>query len=208
MLDQFVGRLKAEDRAAAERSARPWLALLGKAPRLEVPFRAPPSAEGGLRAPARVSTSAMLQSALMNVMIEAARGAGRGLIRDFGEVENLQVSRKGPADFVSAADRRAEEILLEELIRRGPATAFCGEEGGEVAGTDKTHTWIVDPLDGTLNFLHGIPHFASLSRSSARAAASPASSTIRANETCSGPRGQGRCFSTTARARRGAAAAA
>jgi myo-inositol-1(or 4)-monophosphatase len=102
----------------------------------------------------------MLRSALLNVMIKAAHKAGRTLKRDFGEVEHLQVSLKGPANFVSAADRRAEEILCEELAAARPGYGFLGEEGGHREGTDRTHTWIVDPLDGTSNFLHGIPHFA------------------------------------------------
>ncbi len=102
----------------------------------------------------------MLRSALLNVMIKAAQKAGRTLKRDFGEVEHLQVSLKGPADYVSAADRRAEEILCTELSAARPGYGFVGEEGGRRAGTDETHTWIVDPLDGTSNFLHGIPHFA------------------------------------------------
>jgi myo-inositol-1(or 4)-monophosphatase len=102
----------------------------------------------------------MLRSALLNVMIKAARKAGRTLKRDFGEVEHLQVSLKGPANFVTAADRRAEEVLREELTQARPGYSFLGEEGGRHAGPDKTHTWIVDPLDGTSNFLHGIPHFA------------------------------------------------
>jgi myo-inositol-1(or 4)-monophosphatase len=102
----------------------------------------------------------MLRSALLNVMIKAARKAGRTLKRDFGEVEHLQVSLKGPGNFVTAADRRAEEILREELTRARPGYGFLGEEGGRHEGADKTHTWIVDPLDGTTNFLHGIPHFA------------------------------------------------
>jgi len=102
----------------------------------------------------------MLRSPLLNVMIKAARKAGRTLKRDFGEVENLQVSLKGPANFVTAADRRAEEILREELTQARPGYSFLGEEGGRHEGSDKTHTWIVDPLDGTSNFLHGIPHFA------------------------------------------------
>jgi myo-inositol-1(or 4)-monophosphatase len=106
----------------------------------------------------RVST--MLRSALMNVMLKAAQKAGRNLKRDFGEVEKLQVSLKGPANFVSAADRRAEDILREELLRARPNYGFLGEEGGRLEGSDRTHTWIVDPLDGTSNFLHGIPHFA------------------------------------------------
>ncbi|MGH6956732.1 MAG: inositol monophosphatase family protein [Caulobacteraceae bacterium] len=99
-------------------------------------------------------------SALLKVMIEAARKAARGLSRDFGEVAELQVSRKGAADFVSAADLKAEQTLYEELARVRPGYSFLGEERGEIAGTDKTHRWIVDPLDGTTNFLHAIPHFA------------------------------------------------
>jgi myo-inositol-1(or 4)-monophosphatase len=102
----------------------------------------------------------MLRSALLNVMIKAAHKAGRTLKRDFGEVEHLQVSLKGPANFVSATDRRAEEILREELEHARPGYGFLGEEGGARAGSDTSHRWIVDPLDGTLNFLHGIPHFA------------------------------------------------
>jgi myo-inositol-1(or 4)-monophosphatase len=102
----------------------------------------------------------MIHSALLNVMIKAARKAARGLARDFGEVEKLQVSMKGPANFVTAADRKAEEVLREELLKARPEYSFLGEEGGKIEGRDKTHTWIVDPLDGTTNFLHGIPHFA------------------------------------------------
>jgi myo-inositol-1(or 4)-monophosphatase len=102
----------------------------------------------------------MLRSALLNVMIKAAHKAARALKRDFGEVEHLQVSVKGPANFVTAADRRAEETLRAELELARPGYSFLGEEGGHHEGTDRTHCWIVDPLDGTLNFLHGIPHFA------------------------------------------------
>ncbi len=102
----------------------------------------------------------MLHSALLNVMVKAARKAARGLKRDFGEVENLQVSLKGPGNFVTAADRRAEEVLREELLHARPGYGFIGEESGRHEGTDKTHPWIVDPLDGTTNFLHGIPQFA------------------------------------------------
>jgi myo-inositol-1(or 4)-monophosphatase len=102
----------------------------------------------------------MLRSALLNVMIQAANKAARALKRDFGEVEKLQVSLKGPANFVSAADRRAEETLRQELTKARPGYGFLGEEGGNHEGTDKSHTWIVDPLDGTTNFLHGIPQFA------------------------------------------------
>lgn len=101
----------------------------------------------------------MPASALMNVMVAAARKAGRSLTRDFGEVEQLQVSVKGPANFVSAADLRAEEILFKELSRARPDYGFLMEERGAVEGSDKTHRWIVDPLDGTTNFLHGIPLF-------------------------------------------------
>jgi len=102
----------------------------------------------------------MLHSALLNVMIKAARRAGRGLKRDLGEVENLQVSLKGPANFVTIADKRAEEAVHNELSKARPGYGFIGEEGGMREGTDKSHTWIVDPLDGTTNFLHGMPHFA------------------------------------------------
>lgn len=93
------------------------------------------------------------------VMIAAARAAGRSLARDFGEVENLQVSRKGPADFVSNADHRAEEIIYTHLLKARPGYGFVMEERGIVEGTDKSNRFIVDPLDGTLNFLHGQPHY-------------------------------------------------
>jgi myo-inositol-1(or 4)-monophosphatase len=99
-------------------------------------------------------------SPLLNVMIAAARKTARALKRDFGELEKLQVSLKGPANFVSSADRRAEETLYQELGKARPGYGFLGEEGGEREGADKSHRWIVDPLDGTTNFLHGIPQFA------------------------------------------------
>lgn len=99
-------------------------------------------------------------SPLLTVMVGAARKAGRSLARDFGEVENLQVSRKGPSDFVTAADKRAEEVVFTELSRVRPGYGFLMEERGVIEGSDRTHRWIVDPLDGTLNFLHGMPHFA------------------------------------------------
>jgi len=102
----------------------------------------------------------MARSAILNVMVAAATKAARALKRDFGEVENLQVSRKGPSDFVSAADHRAEEVIRAELERARPGYAFLMEESGEAAGRDPQHRWIVDPLDGTTNFLHGVPHFA------------------------------------------------
>jgi myo-inositol-1(or 4)-monophosphatase len=100
------------------------------------------------------------QSTLLRVMSDAARKAARGLKRDFGEVEQLQVSKKGPGDFVTAADHKAEQTLFEELSRARPGYGFLMEERGAVEGSDKSHTWIVDPLDGTTNFLHGIPQFA------------------------------------------------
>lgn len=102
----------------------------------------------------------MPASALMNVMLGAARKAGRSLARDYGEVEQLQVSLKGPANFVTAADTRAEETLYAELSRARPGYGFLMEERGVVEGPDKSHRWIIDPLDGTTNFLHGIPLFA------------------------------------------------
>src|SRR5215207_4164108 len=102
----------------------------------------------------------MLYSALINVMVKAARRAGRNLQRDLGEIEHLQVSLKGPANFVTKADKRAEEMLYEDLAKARPGYGFIGEEGGTREGADKSHSWIVDPLDGTTNFLHGIPQFA------------------------------------------------
>src|ERR1700754_978809 len=102
----------------------------------------------------------MLHSALINVMVKAARRAGRSLKRDLGEVEHLQVSLKGPANFVTKADKRSEEMLYDDLSKARPGYGFIGEEGGAREGADKSHTWMVDPLDGTTNFLHGIPHFA------------------------------------------------
>jgi myo-inositol-1(or 4)-monophosphatase len=102
----------------------------------------------------------MVQSANLNVMRSAVEKAGRALRRDFGEIENLQVSKKGPGDFVTNADLRAETILFEELSEARPGYGFLMEERGEVEGPDKTHRWIIDPLDGTTNFMHGIPHFA------------------------------------------------
>ncbi len=93
-------------------------------------------------------------------MSDAARKAAKGLTRDFGELGELQVSKKGVADYVSAADLKAEQTLFEALTAARPGYGFLGEERGMIEGTDKTHTWIADPLDGTTNFLHAIPHFA------------------------------------------------
>jgi len=100
------------------------------------------------------------QSALLKVMSDAARKAARGLNRDFGELAELQVAKKAPADFVSAADLKAEQTIFEALTKARPGYGFLGEERGLIEGSDKTHRWIVDPLDGTTNFLHAIPHFA------------------------------------------------
>ena len=101
-----------------------------------------------------------IRSPVINVMTNAALKAARGLVRDFGEVEQLQVSIKGPGEFVSTADLKAERTLRNELSRARPGYGLLFEEGGETAGSDPHHRWIVDPLDGTTNFLHGIPHFA------------------------------------------------
>src|SRR6516162_9955531 len=127
-----------------------------------------------ISAPRKVAKRPMAHSAILNVMIKAAYRAGRSLKRDLGEVEHLQVSLKGPGNFVTAADRRAEEIVYEELAKARPDYGFLGEEGGVRAGADRSHRWIVDPLDGTTNFLHGIPQFAvsiALERDSAIVAA-------------------------------------
>ncbi|UDF02882.1 inositol monophosphatase family protein [Asticcacaulis sp. AND118] len=102
----------------------------------------------------------VLQSALIQAMVAAIRKACKGVSRDFGEITELQVSRKGPGDFVTAADKRVEAALFEELLRLRPGYGFLGEEQGLREGTDKTHRWIVDPIDGTTNFMHGIPVFA------------------------------------------------
>ncbi|MDZ4096277.1 MAG: inositol monophosphatase family protein [Paracoccaceae bacterium] len=102
----------------------------------------------------------MQGSANLNLMIKAARKAGRALVKDFREVENLQVSAKGPGDFVTKADREAERIIKQDLMEARPTYGWLGEETGETDGADPTRRWIVDPLDGTTNFLHGLPHWA------------------------------------------------
>ena len=99
-------------------------------------------------------------SANLNVMIKAAEKASRALIRDFGEIEKLQVSIKGPTDFVSNADLKAEKIIIEELKKARPHYSIISEEDGSEVNKDKNNTWIIDPIDGTTNFLHGVPHFA------------------------------------------------
>lgn len=101
----------------------------------------------------------MARSALLNVMTQAAMKAGRSLSRDFGEVQNLQVSLKGPGDFVTNADRKAEKVIRFELEKARPDFGFLMEESGEIKGRDPQNRWIVDPLDGTVNYLHGNPHF-------------------------------------------------
>ena len=105
-----------------------------------------------------MSNTSPRRSAQINVMAKAAFKAARSLVHDFGEVENLQVSRKGPGDFVSQADLKAERIIRDELGKARPDYGFLLEEGGEISG-DGEHVWVVDPLDGTNNFLHGLPHF-------------------------------------------------
>ena len=102
----------------------------------------------------------MQGSANLNMMIKAARRAGKSLVKDFREVENLQVSTKGPGDFVSKADREAERMIKEDLMGARPTYGWLGEETGATDGADPTRRWIVDPLDGTTNFLHGMPHWA------------------------------------------------
>ena len=102
----------------------------------------------------------MLRTPLINVMTAAAQKAARGLVRDFGEVEHLQVSKKGPSDFVSTADKKAEKVLFEELQKARPKYGFLMEERGVIEGSDSSNRWIIDPLDGTTNFLHSIPQFA------------------------------------------------
>ena len=99
-------------------------------------------------------------SANLNVMIRASEKASKVLIRDFGEVENLQVSKKGPADFVTNSDLKAEKIIIEELKNARPNYSIVSEENGIEVNKDKNNTWIIDPIDGTVNFLHGVPHFA------------------------------------------------
>lgn len=100
------------------------------------------------------------KTGLISVMERAARKAGIRLRRDFSEVEHLQVSKKGPADFVSKADQKAERTIYDELLHARPDWSFLMEEGGEILGDEDSPRWIIDPLDGTSNFLHGIPHFA------------------------------------------------
>ena len=99
-------------------------------------------------------------SANLNVMIKAAEKASKILIRDFGEVEQLQVSVKGPSDFVTNADKKAEKIIIEELSKSRKKYSILSEEAGKIENSDNDNTWIIDPIDGTTNFLHGIPHFA------------------------------------------------
>ena len=99
-------------------------------------------------------------SANLNIMIKAAEKASKILIRDFGEIEKLQVSKKGPSDFVTNSDLKAEKIIIEELKKAKPYYSIISEENGIENNKDKNNTWIIDPIDGTINFLHGIPHFA------------------------------------------------
>src|SRR5215210_6255903 len=144
-------------RPAPASSSTPPMAATSNGPRID------PGIDARVDiAPHRASRSPSLmaiRSPVINVMVNAALKAARGLIRDFGEVEQLQVSVKGPSDFVSSADLRAEKTLKTELQRARPGYGLLFEEGGAAEGSDPHHRWIVDPLDGTTNFLHGIPHF-------------------------------------------------
>ena len=99
-------------------------------------------------------------SSNLNLMIKAVEKASKSVIRDFGEVEKLQVSKKGPYDFVTKTDKHVEKILIEELLKAKKNYSFITEETGEIKNKDKDNIWIIDPIDGTTNFLHGIPHFA------------------------------------------------
>ena len=101
-----------------------------------------------------------LNSPRMNVIYNACMKASKPIIRDFGEIEKLQVSAKGPGDFVSNADKRAEKIIIEELLKAHPDYGILGEESGTINQNNKTNRWIIDPIDGTMNFLKGVPHFA------------------------------------------------
>ena len=99
-------------------------------------------------------------SSNLNIMIKAAEKASKSVIRDFGEIEKLQVSKKGPRDFVTKTDKHVEKILIEELSKIKNNYSFLSEEVGKIQNKDKENIWIIDPIDGTTNFLHGIPHFA------------------------------------------------
>ena len=99
-------------------------------------------------------------SANLNIMIKASEKASKILIRDFGEIEKLQVSKKGPADFVTNSDLKAEKLIIDELKKAKPNYSIISEENGFESNKDKNNTWIIDPIDGTINFLHGVPHFA------------------------------------------------
>ena len=101
-----------------------------------------------------------LNSPQINLITKACMKASRSLIRDFGEIENLQVSTKGPGDFVSSADKRTEKILIDELLKAHPEYGIITEESGIINRSNLNNRWIIDPIDGTINFLHGIPHFA------------------------------------------------
>ena len=99
-------------------------------------------------------------SANLRIMIKAAEKASKTLIRDFGEIEKLQVSIKGPADFVSSSDKKSEKTIIQELLKSKKKYSFLTEESGKITSSDTSNIWIIDPIDGTTNYLHGIPHFA------------------------------------------------
>ena len=139
-----------------------------------------------------------IRSPTINVMVRAVQRAARDLKRDFGEVEQLQISRKGPGDFVSAADLQSEQVLHQELQEGAAGLRLPHGRERRVAGSDPEHRWLIDPLDGTTNFLHGIPHFSISLALEAPASWSPAWSTIRSRTRCSGPRRGSAPISTTA----------
>src|SRR3954462_6110974 len=140
-------------RPAPALSSTPLTAATSSRPRIDPRRAVAPHCASGSPPPM------VIRSPVINVMTSAALKAARGLIRDFGEVEQLQVSVKGPSDFVSSADLRADRTLKTELQRARPGYGLLFEEGGAAEGGDPRHRWIVDPLDGTTNFLHGVPHF-------------------------------------------------
>src|ERR1044071_9857719 len=140
-------------RPAPASSSAPLMAATSSGPRID------PGRAVALHRATRSPLLMAIRSPIINVMASAALKAARGLNRDFGEVEQLQVSVKGPSDFVSSADLRAERTLKTELQRARPGYGLLFEEAGAEEGRDPHHRWIVDPLDGTTNFLHGVPHF-------------------------------------------------
>jgi len=179
-LDARLAELSPEDRKKAEDAAKRWSAANEARPALTSPrfaakHRGASAHRAALHRSRRVpQAERMLHSALINVMVKAARRAGRSLKRDLGEIENLQVSLKGPANFVSLADKRAEQMLYDDLTKARPGYGFLGEEGGTREGTDKSNTWIVDPLGRHHQLPARHPAVRDLYRPAARGQSSPA----------------------------------